>query len=75
MKMTLKEITDLLEVNHDEAISVVEKMGLGTVTLTQRQSLAVSARLNAKRLVRVINYWKRINQNNLPTTFRQLRFY
>ena len=77
--MTLKEITDLLKVRHNDAMTTVKKMAespdfdyapkikerynsgkneLETYTLDNRQSVAVSAKLNTALLMRVIDRWQ-----------------
>jgi len=82
--MTLKEITDLLNVRHNDAMRIVEKMAevtdfgalrilrtsylnnfggeiaLKTYALTQRQSIAVGARLNTDMLMKLIDRWQEL---------------
>jgi hypothetical protein len=84
--MTLKEITDLLDVRHNDAMNVVERMAkepeFGTITkisytlpmpnnaskqmetyrLNKRQSIAVSARLNTALLMRIVDRWQELEE-------------
>ena len=77
--MTLKEITDLLDVRHDKAMLKVAEMAkepeFGTMSildivyndkgqttktyqLNKRQSIAVAARLNTALLMRIVDRWQ-----------------
>ncbi len=96
--MTLKEITDLLKVRHNDAMETVARMAeshefgevrkirssyknnigadlpIETYALNQRQSIAVSARLNTALLMRVIDRWQELEANQastIPQTFSQ----
>ena len=83
--MTLKEITDLLDVRHNDAMKVVERMaaespdfgllrkfrkspveGIGrpfdTYELDKRQSIAVAARLNTALLMRIVDRWQELEE-------------
>ena len=84
--MTLKEITDLLKVRHNDAMSVVAAMtenpefGLATkisypiisgkgrkqyietYQLNKRQSIAASARLNTALLMRIVDRWQELEE-------------
>lgn len=81
--MTLKEITDLLNVEHNKAMNKVEKMAedpeFGTVAKTstvyndkgqtiqtyqldKRQSIAVASRLNTALLMRIIDRWQELEE-------------
>ena len=84
--MTLKEITDLLDVRHNDAMNIVERMAqdpeFGTITkisytlpmpnnasrqmetyqLNKRQSIAVSARLNTALLMRIVDRWQELEE-------------
>jgi|GEM_PF-4338224 len=81
--MTLKEITDLLDVRHDKAMlkvaAMAESPDFGTVSildivyndkgqttktyqLNKRQSIAVSARLNTALLMRIVDRWQELEE-------------
>jgi phage regulator Rha-like protein len=84
--MTLKEITDLLDVRHNDAMNTVERMAeneeFGLVTkisypiisgkgreqlietyqLTKRQSIAIAARLNTALLMRIVDRWQELEE-------------
>ncbi|UJS23520.1 hypothetical protein [Thiothrix winogradskyi] len=81
--MTLKEITDLLDVRHDKAMlkvaAMAESPDFGTVSildivyndkgqttktyqLNKRQSIAVSARLNTSLLMRIVDRWQELEE-------------
>jgi Phage regulatory protein Rha (Phage_pRha). len=85
--MTLKEITDMLDVRHNDAMNAVEKMvtdpEFGTATkisyhlpasyrkraetiqtyqLNKRQSIAVAARLNTALLMRIVDRWQELEE-------------
>ncbi len=91
--MTLKEITDLLEVRHNDAMKTVKTMmkkeSFGDVTessyrttkgnsyktyeLNERQSIAVASRLNTDLLMRIIDRWKELeNQQNQPAKLSRM---
>ena len=81
--MTLKEITDLLDVRHDKAMlkvaAMAESPDFGTMSildivyndkgqttktyqLNKRQSIAVSARLNTALLMRIVDRWQELEE-------------
>lgn len=84
--MTLKEITDLLDVRHDKAMLKVAAMAespefgwlsktdiqyssgkgrietIQTYQLNKRQSIAVSARLNTALLMRIVDRWQELEE-------------
>ena len=81
--MTLKEITDLLDVRHDKAMLKVTEMAkepeFGTMSildivyndkgqttktyrLNKRQSIAVAARLNTALLMRIVDRWQELEE-------------
>ena len=86
LTMTLKEITDLLNVRHNDAMNVVERMAaepefgmitkisysspmpnggfraMETYQLNKRQSIAASARLNTALLMRIVDRWQELEE-------------
>lgn len=84
--MTLKEITDLLDVRHNNAMRTVAEMAqdpafgmitqieysspmpnggfrvIETYQLNKRQSIAVSARLNTALLMRIVDRWQELEE-------------